>query len=390
MNTLVPTPAEIAARMDGRLSATAPGRDEAILPSPAVQNHAAFLSRHADGTLDCLWFGGSLEGKSDIFIWRSRLQPGTRIWGAAERISDDPDRSEQNPVQFLAPGGRRIVMHTAQPRGGRQDECAVVLREAGHAPRELPLPPGTFIRGGVHVRPDGAWLLPLFHCVPMPGAQWTGRHDRASVAISADAGDSWRLVEVPASTGCVHMTIVDLGAPDGRHLAAFFRRRQADFVCRTESRDGGESWEVPRATDVPNNNSSIAAVRLADGRIAMVCNPVNAEMSPDRRTSLYDELGEDARPQATGGCTPVWGVPRGPLSLCFSKDGGKTFPQRIVVEDSPGTCLSNDSLDGRNLELSYPSLLQAPDGSLDIAYTLYRRAIRHVRLMPGAYPKDAP
>jgi predicted neuraminidase len=112
----------------------------------------------------------------------------------------------------------------------------------------------------------------------------------------------------------------------------------------------------------------------------MACNPVNASMSPDRRESLYDELGDDSRPQAQGGCTPIWGVPRGPLSLCLSSDGGVSFPERIVVEDSPGTCLSNDSLDGRNLELSYPSLSQAPDGSLDLAYTLYRRAIRHVRL----------
>jgi predicted neuraminidase len=137
---------------------------------------------------------------------------------------------------------------------------------------------------------------------------------------------------------------------------------------------------VPQPTDVPNNNSSIAVIRLADGRLAMACNPVNASMSPDRRESLYDELGDDSRPQAQGGCTPIWGVPRGPLSLCLSSDGGVSFPERIVVEDSPGTCLSNDSLDGRNLELSYPSLSQAPDGSLDLAYTLYRRAIRHVRL----------
>ena len=75
------------------------------------------------------------------------------------------------------------------------------------------------------------------------------------------------------------------------------------------------------------------------------------------------------------------------MSLCLSSDGGKTFPHRITVEESPGTCLSNDSLNGKNRELSYPSLSQAPDGSLDLAYTLYRRAIKHVRL---PLPKDEP
>lgn len=381
------SPTDIANRMNGQLVQTGP-RAESILPSPMDQNHAAFLSRHADGRLDCLWFGGSLEGKADICIWRSSLLPGADRWSPAQQISDDAERSEQNPVQFLAPDGRTLILHTAQPKGGRQDECAVRIRTEGHAPQDLPLPPGTFIRAPIHVRPDGAWLLPLFHCVQTPGAQWTGRHDYASVAISADLGATWRRVDVPGSTGCVHMSIVDLGSPDGQSLAAFFRRRQADHVYRTESVDGGESWSTPTATDVPNNNSSIAVVRLRDGRLAMACNPINAAASPDRRASLYDELGDDTRPTATGGCTPIWGVPRGPMALCLSTDNGQTFPTRIIVEDSPGTCLSNDSLNGRNLELSYPSLNQAPDGSLDLAYTLYRRAIKHVRLSPAAL-KDA-
>ena len=111
---------------------------------------------------------------------------------------------------------------------------------------------------------------------------------------------SWRRVEVPGSTGCVHMTIVPLTAS---HMVAIFRRRQADFVHRTESHDAGEPWSVPVPTDLPNNNSSIAATRLRDGRIALVCNPVNAAMDPSRRASLYDELGDDNRPEAEGGCT---------------------------------------------------------------------------------------
>lgn len=381
------TPPEIAHRMDGTL-VTEGGGMVALIPSPMVQNHAAFLSRHPDGRLDCLWFGGSLEGKSDICIWKSTLVPGAGAWSPALQVSDDSERSEQNPVQFLAPDGRTLILHTAQPKGGRQDECAVRMRVEGGLPADLPLPAGTFIRAPVHVRPDGAWLLPLFHCTQTPGAQWTGRHDTASVAITSDGGASWRRVEVPQSTGCVHMSLVDLGSADGRHLAAFFRRRQADFVYRTESRDGGESWTPPAPTDVPNNNSSIAIVRLADGRLAMACNPVNAAMSPDRRASLYDELGDDSRPEAQGGCNPIWGVPRGPMVIALSRDGGHSFPDRVVVEESPGTCLSNDSHDGRNLELSYPSLSQAPDGSLDLAYTFYRRAIKHVRLPLSALTTD--
>ena len=100
----------------------------------------------------------------------------------------------------------------------------------------------------------------------------------------------------------LHMTIVPLGSA---RLVAFFRRRQADFVQRSESLDGGDL--VGSGTDgCPNNNSSIAAMRLLDGRIALVCDPVNAAMDPSRRASFYDELGVDDRPEADGGCSPVW------------------------------------------------------------------------------------
>jgi predicted neuraminidase len=367
----------IASRMDGRLRRTAPGKSAALLPSPCTQNHAAFLSCAPEG-LQCLWFGGSLEGKADISIWRSTLVDG--VWRPAVRLTDDPDRSEQNPVHFIAPDGRRLLLHTAQP-GGNQDACVVRLREIGDAPRDLPLPPGSFIRAPILIRNDGAWLMGLHRCVSRPGERWTGAHDTAALAISADAGMSWREVDVPGSLGCVHMAPVPLGS--GRY-AAFFRRRQADFVYRSESADGGESWSVPVATDLPNNNSSIAAIRLADGRIALACNPTNAAEHPEaRRASLYDELGDgDDRPNAGGGCNPIWGAPRAPSALCLSDDGGRRFGLRIVIEDGPGTCLTNDSLDGRNHEMSYPSLVQQADGTLDLAYTYHRRAIKHVRLSP--------
>jgi predicted neuraminidase len=112
-------------------------------------------------------------------------------------------------------------------------------------------------------------------------------------------------------------------------------------------------------------------------------------MSPDRRKSLYDELGADDRPEADGGCAAIWGVPRAPMTLAFSEDGGRSFPVRLVVDDGPGTCLSNDSLDGRNHELSYPSLAEGADGSLDLAYTFHRRAIKHVRLSRECLPGHA-
>ena len=381
------TPDEIAARMTGRIEPAAPDRAEAFLSSPVVHNHAAFLQWLPDGTLACAWFGGTLEGRSDIFIHLATLAPGAAAWSQADQVSDDPDRSEQNPVIFTDPStGAPGLFHTAQP-GGRQEQCVVRFRplERGPkgigsgAPRTLSLPNGSFVRAQVTLRDDGAWMLPLFLCRTAAGARWTGSHDVAAVATSIDRGTSWDLVEVPGSTGCVHMTLVPLG---DENMAAFFRRRQADFVYRSESADGGRTWSVPEATDVPNNNSSIVAIALRDGRVALLCNPVSAAQSQARRASLYDEIGEgdDGRADPTGGVPAIWGVPRAPLTLCLSRDGGRSFPQRRVVEDGPGTCLSNNALDGRNEELSYPAMVEGPDGALHLAFTFHRRAIKYVVL----------
>jgi predicted neuraminidase len=379
----------IASQMDGNVRGGGQnGIAHAFLPSPVVQNHAAFLDLLPDGRLICAWFGGTLEGASDISIYASILNRDGTQWGPVRQLTDGPTRSEQNPVIFAAPGGALTLFNTAQPHGN-QDECLLRQRRlevagdtlhAGEA-ETVDLPFGSFVRGRIVIRHDGAWMMPVFRCISRPGRRWTGSHDTAAVAVSTDGAKSWTLEEVPDSIGSVHMTIVPL---DGGRMVAFYRRRQADFVHRSESVDGGRSWSAPMPTDIPNNNSSINAVRLKDGRIALVCNPSSAATSNDRRQSLYDELEvQDERPDAEGGCNPVWGVPRAPVSLCVSEDDGNTFPLRKVIEDGPGKCLSNNSLDGRNSEMSYPYLVEADNGGLHVAYTYHRRAIKYVRLPAG-------
>ncbi len=384
-------PAEIGSYMDGLLRPHAAGaqRTEAMLPSPCVQNHAANLCWLPDGTLACVWFGGTMEGMGDISVWMSRLAPGAARWSPAERLSDRADRSEQNPVLFVAPDGAVWLIHTSQP-GGRQDECEIHFRVSADGGRtfgptaRLGVFRGVFVRQPLRLGPGGEWLLPGFRCITPPEGRWTGGLDTAVLLVSDDQGKSWHAREVPDSRGAVHMNPV-AGGPGP--MPAFYRDRFAQRVRRSLSADGGLSWSAPAATALPNNNSSIQAARLADGRIAMVLNPVNAAMSDQRRASLYDEIeGEEgeapqAAPQATGGA--VWGVPRAPMSLMISADNGETFPVRHDLETGDGYCLSNNSKDGVNREYSYPSILPGADGRLHIAYTYHRRCIKYVCLDSG-------
>ena len=373
--------AEVEASMDGRLHPDGQGRVDAFLPSPVVQNHAANLHVLPDGRLACVWFGGTMEGMGDISVYMSILGP--KGWGPARRLSDDPARSEQNPVLFNAPDGSVWLFHTSQP-GGRQDLCEILARvssdggETFGPARRVGDFQGVFVRQPLRLGPGAEWLLPGFRCVTPAAGRWTGDIDSAVMLVSRDAGATWSAVEVPDSLGAVHMNPV--AAKDGA-MPAFYRDRYAQSVRRSLSADGGLTWSAPMPTELPNNNSSVQATRLADGRIAMMLNPISAAESDARRASLYDEIdGETDEAPAADGPKAIWGVPRAPMTLAISADEGVTFPVRINLDQGTGHALSNNSAEGVNRELSYPSILQGPDGRLHVAYTYHRRAIRYISL----------
>ena len=74
---------------------------------------------------------------------------------------------------------------------------------------------------------------------------------------------------MPDSNGRVHANVVEM---EPGHLVAFMRSRFADFVYSSESFDFGDSWSVPEATVLPNNNASVSAIKLATGEIALAYN----------------------------------------------------------------------------------------------------------------------
>ena len=377
---------------DGELRPVAgdPGREEGFLPSRAQQTHASFLLQLRGGDLLCAWFAGTEEGRPDVSIHVARLRAGASRWDPEVKVSDDPTRSEQNPVLFETPEGELWVLYTSQELGN-QDTSVVrrrVSRDGGltWGPIETLFDePGIFIRNPVAVLGNGDWLLPVFHCRPIPGEKWHGHNDVSAVKISSDRGRSWTEVAVPRSVGAVHMNIVDLGEEG---LLALYRSRYADHIHQSRSLDGGRTWTPPEPTDLPNNNSSIQARRLSDGAIALVFNDISARDSADRREGLYDGIADPTPPKGERSAEfadirrAVWGTPRAPLTLALSRDGGRTWPARRVVETSSGRALSNDTSgrEHRNTELSYPTVTELADGRIGIAFTYFRRAIKFVRV----------
>ena len=366
-------------------------RIESYLPSPCVQNHAANIAMLANGDLATVWFGGTQEGISDISVYFSRLAKGSDRWSTPIGLSDDATRSEQNPILFTAPGAGLWLIWTAQI-SGNQDTALVRKRVSfDHGLTWGPMETlfgtgngyGLFVRQPPVVLDEGAWLIPVFHCITVPGAKWVGDRDISAVRISTDAGRSWTEHIVPGSVGCVHMNVLKTR----QGLLALYRSRWADRIYSSRSTDG-RAWSVPEPTALPNNNSSIQATVLADGRIALVFNRASQADATGRRGGLYDDIEDQsdaagpAAPHIAVGRTAFWGAPRAPLTLAISADGGRTWPAMRDLETGDGYCMTNNSKDGLNRELSYPTITQTPDGMLQVAFTYYRRAIKHVRAAP--------
>ncbi|VBB07680.1 sialidases [Lucifera butyrica] len=366
-------------------------RVEAYLPSNCLQNHASNIMPLANGDLLCVWFAGTQEGMSDISIYMSRLNYGELKWSEAVKLSDDPTRSEQNPVLFPVPDGTLWLLYTAQ-KSGNQDTAFVrrrISKDNGYTwgPVETLFDtPGTFIRQPVVILNSGEWLVPIFRCHVTPGKKWVGDHDTSAVKISADKGKSWIEYPVPNSTGCVHMNIEKLA--DGT-LLALFRSRWADNIYMSRSTDNGRTWTDPYPTELPNNNSSIQFTRLNNGHLAMVFNNVNATKCTQRRQSLYDEIEDEDKSKPINLKSAIeesnsnqkaafWGAPRAPMTIAISEDNGKNWLYIRDLEVGDGYCMTNNSKEKLNREYSYPSIKQTRDGKIHITFTYYRQAIKYV------------
>ncbi len=338
---------------------------EALIPNEPYEScHAADLLELPGGDLLCCWFAGSDEGNADISIVMSRLKAGESRWSKPVKISDDPERSEQNPSLFLAPGGEVWVMYTAQAARTREQNKQFNLQYTAEirrrrssdggktwGPREVMFDrEGSFCRQKIQVLSDGRWIFGNWICFCDDTRNGS---DITVMQISDDQGKTWRAVEVPGSRGRVHANIVEL---EPGKLAALFRSRFADNIYRSVSEDNGDTWSEPVRTELPNNNSSISAIKLHSGALAVVYNPV----------SFNDDTTKT-----------VWPAQRCPVAIAISGDGGITWPWRRIVEAGEG--FTGPENDRENRRYEYPVVMQGKDGNIHVAYSWGgRRCVKYV------------
>lgn len=350
---------DIGVPTDGRLRPTKdPGVEEAYLPAIAPSSHAANLLVLKNGGLLCFWFTGTWEGQSGVGIAVSRLAKGSRQWTEPMLIDSKAGVSYQNPVPFQAPDGTIWLLHSEQGanKGETQSKVLVVKsKDNGKTwskPQVFFNEPGSFTRHPIVLMPDGGWLLPMYMAVGK------GADNYSIVKISHDAGKTWTTCRIPKSNALVQPSVVRM--PDNSYVA-FLRSRRADWIYRSTSEDGCH-WSAPVATSLPNNNASVQAILLADHDIVMAFND-----SP--------RVYKNGRPRPG---------PRKPVTLAISADGGKTWPKEWMRNVETGRAgmsvqMEKEKLPGREA-YSYPTVVQDPDGKIDVAFTYRRETIKFMRL----------
>ena len=340
------------------------GTVEARIPNGGFRSgHGPALLELPNGDLLCVWFAGSFEGNADVHIVCSRLEKDSGAWTEPVDVSGDPERSEQNPSLFYGPDGAAWCMYTAQldRQAGKDNmQFTAVVRcqkstDGGRTwgPYETVFPEeGTFCRQPIQVLSNGRWIFSNWLCTDSAEGL---SGDPTAFRISDDQGKTWRTVMMPESHGHVHANVVEL---EPGHLVAFMRNREAYRIHRSESFDYGETWSEPKPTPLPNNNSSISAIKLQSGRVAIAYNPT---CTPD------PQPGKAA-----------WPGLRCPVAVALSEDGGLTFP--IIRWMERGEGYIGDENKTNNKQYEYPYLMQTKDGMIHLAYAAWTRdAMKYVR-----------
>ncbi|MGB9836946.1 MAG: exo-alpha-sialidase [Candidatus Saccharicenans sp.] len=297
--------------------------------APFASCHASTIVETADGLL-AAWFGGTVEGAADVGIWASRFdgQKWSDPREIANGISEDGGRYAcWNPVLFRRRNGELLLFYKIGPSPaswwgmlkiskdeGRTWSQAHRLPEGILGPiknKPVELDDGTILCGSSEEA--GGWRVHL-EWTKEPLARWERGPD----------------LNQPPDIEAIQPAI--LRHPGGR-FQILCRSRQGRLMESWSRAGDPTEWTPLQQVNLPNPNSGIDAVTLADGRHLLVYNPIKQG--------------------------------RHILALAISLEGQK-WQQLLELENEPGS------------EFSYPAVIQTGDGLIHLTYTWKRQRIKHL------------
>jgi hypothetical protein len=198
-----------------------------------------------DGTLFCVFregteHGYSATGRALMSVSRDR----GRTWSEAATIVDEPKVDDRNVAIAVLAQGDLLVSYNSYNTALASQAMTVRSSDGGKTwsqPRPLDRP-NTRTKSAAVTLASGDLLLP-YYVAPGNGAL---------AGLSHDHGRTWTTVAVPDAEGFVGDEWDVLEIEPGR-LAGVFRNshpKTDGTFWKSESRDAGRTWSVPKPTNV--------------------------------------------------------------------------------------------------------------------------------------------
>lgn len=300
------------------------------VPGAAV-HHCSTVAEAPNGDILALWYGGSYESSEDQALYLSRLPTGGAVWTQPERTLVNPGQPPGNAVIFQGPGARMYIiwgrMEGSWPkrRGSGWSDCRLFVRTSddnGHtwsADTEIPGSYGWLPRNTPVTLADGTLALPISGIVEGEG---TG----SFLLVLDEATGEWsRRGFIP---GASQPSVV---VRDNGDLLCLMR--SSPRTMQSISTDHGHTWTPITPTPLRNPGSGVDTVKLASGLVL--------------KAFTDTETGS-----------------RYPMVIVQSDDDGETWGDLITLATDYG-------------EFSYPSIIQASDGTIHLLYTYRRYSMMH-------------
>ena len=300
-----------------------------------AQCHASTVLKVGE-RLICAWFAGTKESNDDVEIYLS-VNDGEG-WSDPRRMTFT-ETPCWNPVLFEY--GNEILLFYKNGRHIPEWRTFIMRSSDGGEswtePAELVEGDASGGRGPVKNKP----ILLSDGRIAAPASVETKKAWDAFVDYSSDAGKTWH------KSGLMdfdHRSADGLGIiqptlwQDGDRIYALLRSSEGSILKSSTS--DGMNWSRCEKTVLPNNNSGIDCVKLTNGEVFVVYNPISES----------------------------WGS-RNIIAYSVTDDNAQTFSEPVIIEE--------DKVDGA--EFSYPAVIS--DGKyVYITYTHYRRSVMFVKL----------
>lgn len=284
------------------------------------------------------WFGGSYEKHPDVAIWLSRRKEGQ--WSEPIKIADQEYIPCWNPVLLKDNRGKIYLFYKVGKDPRVWSTMFITSADNGYTwaqPKEL-VKGDIGGRGPVKNKP----IILQDGTIVAPASIETKTAWDSFVDISKDNGETWiksNMVPIDHSEltgkGIIQPTLWE--SQSGKvHMLI---RSTEGFIYRSDSEDGGITWCDAYSTSIPNNNSGIDVVKMDNGNLVMVYNPVKGN----------------------------WAA-RTPIQCSISKDNGLTWTDDFVLDHNEKPKTAHDG------EFSYPAIVSSGE-DVYVTYTWKRRTI---------------